>query len=1080
MMTKSSLVRAALTVVFSLMTTVMLAQVTVTGVVTESSGDPVIGATVREKGGNAGTTTDVDGNYSLKVSNADATLIFSFVGLETQEVKLSGRRAVNVELKSNDELLDEVVVVGYGTMKKSDLAGASVSMDERMMKQSIITSLDQSLQGRAAGVAATQTSGAPGSSSAIRVRGTATINANADPLYVIDGVIVQNRGTSGASYGLGDKLGNGSTSTISPLSTINPADIVSMEILKDASATAIYGAQGANGVILITTKRGQAGDAKFSYDGMVAWNRQSKRLDMMNLREFANYYNTFVEMGEVSDPSAYYADPSILGVGTDWQDEIFQTAFQQQHQISAQGGTDKVKYFVSGGMMDQDGTLIGSDFKRFSLRTNLDAQMKSWLKLGLNVSYSNTKENLLKADQDEGIINYALTSSPAIPVFNLDGSYSSVSQQGYTNPNPIALALEDDIKLKRQDLTGNVFLEFTPIKKLVWHTEYDWSVGSSQGETYTPMLSLGTWSRTTNESRIQKNSSIYWAVKNYVTYSDKIGNHSFTLMGGQECWESQYDYNATVNTKLPSDAVHNPKLGTGTASIDYGMGSSSMASFFARATYNYGDRYLGTYTWRYDGSSNFGPSNRWASFNSFALAWRFSQEAFLKESSWLSNGKLRLGWGQTGNANIGGYLWGSPLSTMESDLGMSYRPKQVANTSIQWENQEQINVGLDLGFLNDRISLVVEWYNKESNDMLMQLKLPSYMGTSGNGSSALAAPWGNYGSIRNRGWEFTLNARPVETKNFYWNTEVTLSLNKNKLLSLNDGTGNVNLPGYGMWNDLVALSRVGESLYSFYGYVVEGVYEDLDDILNSPKGSKFPADGKTFDKATTVWPGDLKFKDLNGDKIIDENDRTNIGSPLPKFTFGWNHTFHYKNWDASVFLNGSYGGKIYNYMKMRLTHMNSTWTNQLVGVSDRAILAPIDGQKDYSAGVDRGDGQLVYNWYNDISNVRVSNPSTMTPRASIQDPNDNDRVSDRYIEDGSYIRLKNITIGYTFDKKLLRKAKIDNLRIYANLQNLFTITSYDGYDPEVGMSTASANVYGLDNGRYPSPTTYSIGLSIGF
>ena len=1059
-----------LTVCFALMSFTLAAQVTVSGTVSETTGDPVIGATVREKGTDAGTITDIDGNFSLKVVSTNATLVVSYVGLETQEVKLAGRNKINVELKNNDELLDEVVVVGYGTMKKSDLAGASVSMNEEKMKGSIITSLDQALQGRAAGVQATATSGAPGSSSSIRVRGTATINANAEPLYVIDGVIVQTHGSSGSDYGLGDKLGNGSTSTISPLSTINPADIVSMEILKDASATAIYGAQGANGVVLITTKRGQAGDAKFTYDGMTAWNRQSKRLDIMNLREFAGYYNDFVNVGE-AQASPYYNDPSILGLGTNWQDEVFQTAFQQSHQLSAQGGTDKAKYFISGGWMDQDGTLIGSDFQRFSLRTNLDAQMKSWLKVGLGVSYNNSKENLLKADQDEGIINYSLTSSPAIPVFNLDGSYSSVSQEGYTNPNPIAMALLNDILLDRQDMTGNVFFEITPMKKLVWHAEYDWNVGSSKGETFEPTIELGNWIRSKNESAIQKNSSTYWALKNYVTYSDKIGDHSFTAMVGQEAWESKWDYTRIYNSLLPSDEVHNPALGDGTPTINSGFGSSAMASFFARATYNYKDRYLGTYTWRYDGSSNFGPKNRWAAFNALAVAWRFSQESFLEDSEWLSNGKLRIGWGQTGNSNIGGYRWGSALSTMESDLGMSYRPANIANTGIRWESQVQTNIGLDLGFLNDRVNLTVEWYNKESKDMLMQLQLPSYMGTSGNGSSSLKAPYGNYGQIRNRGWEFTLNARPVVTDSFEWSSEATLSINKNKLVNLNDGSGNATLTGYGMWTDVVTLTHVGESLFNFYGYQVEGVYKDIDDILNSPTPEKFPEDGVSFNKNSTVWPGDLKFKDVNGDGKINEEDRTNIGSPHAKFTFGWNNTFRYKNFDLTIFINGSYGNKVFNYLAMKTTHMNSTWTNQLTSVSDRAKLAPIDADKVYEDGA---------KWYNDVYNVRVTNPSTKTPRASLADPNDNDRVSDRYVEDGSYIRLKNISLGYTFSKNVVRKLHIDNLRLTANIQNLVTLTNYKGYDPEIGASTASPNVVGLDNGRYPSPTTFAFGLNIGF
>ncbi len=1041
---------------------------------------PVIGANVLEKGTTNGVITDVDGKFALDVKPG-ATLVVSFIGYQMQEVKIGNRTVINITLKEDSELLDEVVVVGYGTMKKSDLSGASVSMGEKAIKGSIITNLDQSLQGRAAGVTAVTTSGAPGSSSSIRVRGQATINANAEPLYVIDGVIVQGGGNSGADFGLGDALGNGSNSTISPLSTINPADIVSMEILKDASATAIYGAQGANGVVLITTKRGKSGEAKFSYDGMVAVQRQTKRLDIMNLREYAHFYNDFVNQGEASE-SNYLSDPSLLGAGTNWQDAIFQTALQHQHQISAQGGSDKVQYYVSGSFMDQDGTIIGSNFNRYSVRTNIDAQLKKWLKLGLSATYSSTDESLKLADSDQGLINYSLTTIPSIPIYNVDGSYSSVSQEGYTSPNPIAMAMLDDILLKRQKLTGNIFFEVTPIKNLVWHAELGYDISSSKGETYEPMVNLGTWNRASNMSRVQKNSSTFWQLKNYVTYNGAIDKHYYTVMVGQEAWESQYDYSSIQNTALPSDAVHNPALGDGTPSIGYGFGSSAMASFFTRLNYNYDDRYLATYTYRYDGSSNFGPENRWAGFHSVAASWRFSNEKFFEPlKNIISNGKVRLGWGQTGNANIGGYKWGSSISIMNTDFGKSYRPANIANTGIQWESQEQINIGLDMGFLNDRINLTVDWYKKESKDMLMQLQLPSYMGTSGNASSALAAPWGNYGHIRNTGLEITLNTHPLVGE-FQWDSEFQISFNKNKLVALS-GTSAAQIVGYGQWTDVVSVTNVGESLYNFYGYVTDGVYKDLADIENSPKPAKYPANG-VYNKNNTVWVGDIKYKDISGpegvpDGVIDENDRTNIGSPMPDFTFGWTNTFRYKNFDLSLFINGSVGNKVYNYLGMKLTHMNSTWTNQLTDVTDRAILAPIDATKDYSAGV-VVNGVTVYNWYEDINNVYVTNPNTSIPRASINDPNDNDRISDRYVEDGSYIRLKNITLGYTFPKKMISKWGIENLRLYANIQNLLTITGYDGYDPEIGISTASANVMGLDNGRYPSPTVYSFGLNVTF
>ncbi len=1058
-----------------------LAQSKVTGSIVDATGEPMIGASVVVKGvPGAGAVADLDGNFSITLPPGKSELEISYAGFLTQTVKASGDGPVRVVLQEDNQTLDQVVVVGYGTMKKSDISGASTTLGEQALKGSLVSSLDQALQGRVAGVQAVQTSGAPGSSSSIRVRGTATINANAEPLYVVDGVIMQSSGNSGSSLGLGDALGNGTSSTVSPLSTIDPSDIVSMEILKDASATAIYGAQGANGVVLITTKHGKAGEAKFSYNGMAAWSRQTKRLDMMNLREWATFANNLTSNGD-GTPTAEYADPSLLGKGTNWQDAVFQTAFQQSHQLSAQGGSEKVQYYVSGSYMDQEGTIIGSEFNRFSLRANIDAQLKKWLKLGLNATFSNTRDDLKLADSDEGLISYSLTTLPSIPIYNIDGSYSSISQEGYTNPNPIAMAMMDKITLKRQKLSGSIFFDITPIKDLVWHTELGYDLQWSKASTYEPTVSLGNWVRSSNESRKQDNDSYYLQLKNYLTYSRTFDKHSVTAMIGQEAWKSKYNYMSTYNTGLPSDEVDNPALGTGTPQITNGWGTTTMASFFTRWTYSYDSRYNLTYTYRRDGSSNFGEDNRWAGFHSVAGSWRFTEEKFIKESALgniFSNGKLRIGWGQTGNSNIGSYLWGTSMSVMQTGLGTSYRPSQIANPSIKWETQEQWNVGLDLGLLRDRINITVDWYKKDSKDMLMQLQLPSYMGTSGNASSALSAPYGNYGHIRNTGWEITVNTHPITGK-FQWDSDFQISFNKNKLVSLSDGSSNASVVGYGQWSDVVSLTQVGESLFSFYGYVTDGLYTSLEDIETSAKPAAYPANG-VFTRSNTVWVGDVKYKDLNGDGVIDENDRTNLGSPFPKFSYGWTNTFRYKNFDLTIFINGSYGNKVLNYMKMKLTHMNSLWVNQLTSVNNAAVLVPIDANKDYSAGVDRGDGVLIYNWYDDITNVRISNTGTTTPRATLSDPNDNDRISDRYIEDGSYLRLKNIALGYTFPKKLAAKWGLESLRVYANIQNLLTITGYDGYDPEVGVSTASANVVGLDNGRYPSPTTYSFGLNVTF
>lgn len=1071
----------------SMSSSLAFAQSKITGVVKDSTGEPIIGASVTIKGAQGvGAVTDIDGNFSLTVPSGKKQLLVSYIGFTPQTVDVNGKNTFTIVLKEDNQTLNEVVVVGYGTMKKSDLAGATGSMDEKKMKGSIITNLDQSLGGRVAGVTSMATSGAPGSSTSIRVRGQATINAGAEPLYVVDGVIWNNSNSSGSSVGLGDALGNGSVSTVSPLSSLNPSDIVSMEVLKDASATAIYGAQGANGVVLITTKRGKAGEAKFTYDGMVAWQRQGKRIDMLNLREFAEYYNDMASQGMVYKDDRF-SDPSVLGKGTNWQDAIFRTALQHQHQVSAQGGSEKIKYYVSGNYMDQDGTIIGSEFKRYGARVNLDSQLKSWLKLGLSATYSNTDQRLLKADQEDGVITYALTTRPDTPIYDINGGYTSISQQGVSNPNPVALALMDDILYNQNLLTGNVFAEVTPIKNLVWHTEVGYSFNWDRGEVFKPTVDLGSWTRTKNYNSIQKSTGSFVQFKNYLTYNGSFGKHSFTAMLGQECWKSKWDSARTEAQDLPTNTVHNPSLGDpSTFKINNGFGTSAMASFFTRETYNFDDRYLLTYTFRRDGSSNFGPNNRWGSFHSVAGAWRFSNEAFVRNvaGKWLSNGKLRIGWGQTGNANIGGGKWSSDMSSIGTGLGTSYRPLRIANLDVHWEKQEQTNIGLDLGLFHDKLGITVDVYKKVSNDMLMPMQLPSYMGTSGNTSSALAAPFGNFGSIENKGLEITINAHPISTKNFSWDSEFEISWNKNKLTKLS-GTSSAAILGVGQWNDVVSKSDVGQPLFQFFGYVTDGVYTSYEDIENSPKPVSYGG-SNGYNKYNTVWVGDVKYKDISGpdgvpDGKIDENDRTYIGNPMPKYTFGWTNTFRYKDFDLSIFVNGSVGNKVYNYIRMKLDNMKSVWANQAATVINRSQITPINPNKDYSNGYLGHNATTVYHWYDDIDNVQVLNPTNI-PAAHLNDPNENSRVSDRYIEDGSYLRIKNITLGYTFPKQWIKNLGLENVRLSCNIQNLWTITDYKGYDPEIGASTSDMNgyVYGLDNGRYPSPTVYSFGLNVTF
>ena len=1076
-------------VMFFGLSTILSQTRTITGAVTDiADGIPIPGASVHIKGTTVGTITQSNGTYSLSVPQDAEILVFAFVGMKTQEIEIGGRTTINVILESVSQALSEVVVVGYGTMKKSDLSGSSVTVGEDKIKGSIITNLDQALQGRAAGITSVMTSGAPGSAVSIRIRGQATINSAAEPLYVVDGVIWQVGTTNGRSspngLDLGLALGNGRGS-MSPLSTLNPSDIVSMEILKDASATAIYGAQGSNGVVLITTKRGKAGEARFSYDGLFGVQNQTVRLEMMNLREYAKFNNSIAQTTGGQVASVEFSDPSLLGEGTSWQDAIFRQALMHQHTIAAQGGTENTKYYVSGSYMNQDGTMIGTDFSRFSVRTNLDADLKPWLKLGFNAMYSQSAEHLTRAEGDEGVLTYSLLTPPDIPIYDAYGNYSSTVKENYTRINPIAISELNKNLLERQKLNGNIFLEVKPIKDLIWHTELGYDIGLTETENWQPTYYFGeAVQNPINSISQQMSKNYYWQAKNFLTYSGKIDKHSFSAMIGQEAWESKWKWQRISSRGLPGDEVKNPdSADESTKTFSNGFGDAAMSSFFTRETYNYDDRYLLTYTFRYDGSSNFGPNNRWAPFHSVAGSWRFTNEVFFESVKYIINeGKIRIGWGQTGNQSIGGGRWNSTINSFPTGLGTAYRQGSFANPYIQWESQEQLNLGVDLSFLNSRINLVVDLYDKTSKNMLMQLQTPTYFGARGNGSSALGAPYGNYGTINNKGLEIGLNTRNIETVDFSWSSDFQISFNKNKLVAL-QGTDASGLEGYGQWGDVVSLSVIGGSLYEFYGYIVDGVYRDKADIEShlwavDDKKNLIAAPGG-FDRYSTVFVGDTKYRDLNNDGIIDSKDRTSLGSPLPKFVYGFNNAFTYKNFDFTLFIQGSYGNKIFNNLKRDLTNMG--WnTNQLKLAMDYANIIPINESVQYPRVDDYG--RTINYWFEDIDNVMLSNPETMVSRAGRGLPYNNSRTSSRYIEDGSYLRIKNIMLGYSLPKDLLRQVQIENVRVYANIQNLFTFTKYTGYDPEVGINQqdASGYTFGFDQGRYPSPRLISFGINVTF
>lgn len=1034
-------------------------QKTVSGAVVDDTNQPLPGVAVVVSGTTKGTVTNIDGRYQLMVDDSNAQLTFSFIGFTTQTVDAAGKSTVNVTLQPEMSDLDEVVVVGYGTMKKSDLSGASVSVTADNIKDFVGSGIDQALQGKAAGVQVTANSGQPGGGMQVQIRGASTLNAkDAQPLYVIDGVPVQST-SSGLSYGL--NIGNGEVGSFSALSNLSPDDIESMEILKDASASAIYGSRAANGVVLITTKNGKKGKTNFEYTGSFGYQEQATRLDLMNLREFAKYRSDMATELGLLNSAPEYEDPSILGNGTDWQDAIFRTAFMQSHNVSASGGTDAVRYYLSGGYFKQEGTVIGSAFDRYNFRINVDANVTDWLKVGSNLSYSVSNDKLIMNNSEDGIISLATWSTPDIPVYDMDGNYATSVRDGYSFKNPVAQALENENKLKRRNIDATFYAEISFLKNFTLRSEYSLSDLFTNSYAFTPTYDYGTVINTVNSSTQGQFQNRYWQVKNYLTYSKTLfEDHSITAMVGQETSEWSYENLRMTNSALTSNDIHNPSLGTGVPTIASGWGSGSRVSAFGRLFYGYKGRYNLTGTYRKDGSSNFGPSNRWGDFYSMSASWKFSDEPFMDFArEIMSNGRVRLGWGQVGNDNIGAYAWGSTGSSITvGQMGKGYQVKNIANEQISWETQESYNIGLDLNFLRDRIQFVFECYKKTSKDMLMTMQLPSYMGTEGNGSYRMDAPKGNFGEMSNKGFEFTITSVNIDKNGFKWTTNLQFSRNKNELVSL-EGSGNQALYGRPQWDavgDFISISKAGSPLYQFYGYKTDGLYKNSDDLNNSPlpEGSDPAKNGPD----NGVWIGDIKFKDLNGDGVINEKDMTVIGDPNPDFTAGMTNTFNYKGFELSLFLTGSYGNDVFNYNKLNLTSMNTLWNNQLTDVADHAVLA---------------------NKY-DLENCTIVNEGTTMPRMALGDPGGNKRHSDRYVEDGSYIKIKSISLSYNFPKKWLTYAKLNSAKLSANLSNVYTFTKYEGMDPEVGVSQTTRYVSGVDIGRYPSPRVLTFGLNLQF
>ncbi|WP_149524635.1 SusC/RagA family TonB-linked outer membrane protein [Sphingobacterium hotanense] len=986
-------------------------QSTVNGRVTDG-GSPVQGVSVTVKGvAGSGTTTNANGEFSVQVDNQNATLVFTMVGFTTQEVPLRGQSNVNVSLVSTDTDIEQVVVIGYGTQKKSDLTGSVSSVGSEKINAFPLAGTAQALQGRAPGVSVSSINGEPGRAPRVRVRGGTSINASSDPLYVVDGF-------------------PGSTPPA-------PEDVESIEILKDASATAIYGSRGANGVIMITTKKGKIGKPMVEFNNSIATQQVGKRLDLLNASEFGAYINdVYVNGGNNNIP---FPNPESLGEGTDWQDLVFRNGNLLSNQLSVSGGSDNIRYYTSVNHYGQKGTVIESDYRRFSGTSNLDMKVNDRIKIGTRLLFNRSILNGVRTQESSsgttaaGVISGALRFEPTQGIFDDAGNYT-LKKFGDPHDNPVAAARERANEVKTDLFQGNGYLELTLLKDLIFRSMVGLQVSNQRTGNYvSKRLVEGRNFGGIGSIAAHKNTNVI--SENYLNYNLKINEaNNLDAMVGYSYQSSRNESWQANNRNFISDSFSYWNLGAGS---NYQNASSNledwiMSSFYGRINYNLLGRYLFTATGRYDGSSRFGENNKWAFFPSAAFAWNVSQEPFMESVEAISNLKIRTSYGETGNSEIGSYQslarYSATLATMGGVPVNAVRPTNVANPNLTWETTKQTDAGIDIGFLNNKINLTVDYYYKKTIDLLYSVPLPIYSGYTGSLQ--------NVGSVENKGWEFALGTTNID-RELKWNTDFNITFNRNKILQLPGGDIRYNtIPGHMLSTDSQIL-REGEVVGAFYGWVFDGVYQQGDDF--SPQPSK--------------KPGDVKYQDIFGrdasnnlvvgaDGKINADDRTIIGNPHPDFIFGFNNDFKYKNFDLNIFFQGSYGNDMLNITRMEL---------------------------DWMAGKGNATKDALNRW-------TPTNTNTDVPRASASN---NPEVSSRWVEDGSYLRLKNLALGYNVPKTAIGKIGIDQLRLFVSAQNIWTWTNYSGFDPEVSFQDSNRNI-GLDYMGYPNIKSFTFGINARF
>lgn len=1035
------------------------AQTKITGTVVDVEGEPLTGVAVKVRNNAEKTAiTDIDGNFSIEAKKGQI-LQFSYVGMNNEQLRITDATHYRVTMKDAPISLNEVVAIGYGTMKRSDLTGSVVSVGAKDIERSNATSIDDVFLGRLAGVQMTSNSGIPGGGSSIQIRGMGSINSTNEPIYVIDGVTIS---------------GNTGSNTDNALSAINPNDIESIEVLKDASATAIYGSQGANGVIIITTKRGKEGRARITMEVRYGISQLPKELPMANLAQFATH-NNVVQQALGYGQSVWFQDPETLGAGTNWQSEVFRDASSQTYNLGISGGKDKNLYRISVGYLTQDGIAIGSDFNRLNANISLDNFATSWLKVGGTGSFTNQKQTITIADWN--LIGAGVRQKPSIPVTNLDGSYAGPDEQDNTLSNPIAIAQLYDKYKRKVQFRGNLYAQLIFAKWINFKSVASVNYNSDETHSFVPEYYFNDFSQNADAIREETlQNTLYWSWQNTLNISYKPWKkQSINLMLGQEM-------NATRSKR-----VYGKRLG-GEATLlgDLSAGDSEQAwndgytterrylSFFARLNYNFKDRYLLTTTLRADGSSNFDEGHKWGWFPSVALAWRANKENFLKEHEWLNNLKLRLGYGHVGNSNVSAFAYAAMLKNISTIWGSGQLLSRMPNQDLTWETTKSWNVGLDFAAFNNRIELIADFYDKTTDNLLMVLSLPGITGTNGTSNVTTQAPWSNVGSISNRGIELSINTVNISSRDFVWRSSLTFTLNHNKVKSLNTSTATIDKTYQtGGKARIVTRTQAGHAVGEFWGYRCIGRINSAADIYDSEGNLKIALPtGLTVNRENGVWVGDLIFEDLNGDGIIDENDQTFIGSPHPKFIGGLGNTLSWKGLELSLMFTFSYGNKIMNWLSMSINNPNERMYNITERAATRyAQLGLIDpnGSADniYNVVVTSGDADMYRLWPND--------------------PNDNNRISSRLIEDGSYFRLQTLTLSYSLPKDWIEHIKLQTARIYFNATNLFTLTHYSGYDPMIGLgteqySTTGQNnlLNGFDTGRYPNPRTFNFGLNIEF